>query len=78
MRRGIETSENVKCCAGTFIAQGRDTAETCIKNLALMDGKLYRRDFIDSYGKQEIARQVVAEGASSFIGRLSDSLPEVF
>ena len=50
LRRGIETSESVKCCGGTFISQNRDNAEKCVKNMASMDGKLYRRDFIRSYG----------------------------
>lgn len=50
LRRGIETSDSVKCCAGKFISQSRDNSEKCVKNMASMDGKLYRRDFIDSYG----------------------------
>ena len=50
LRRGIETSDSVKCCAGKFISQKRDNVEKCVKNMASMDGKLYRRDFIDSYG----------------------------
>lgn len=49
LRRGIETSANVKCCAGLFIAEKRDGTDEIIKNFASMDGKLYRRDFIRSY-----------------------------
>lgn len=51
LRRGLESSEHVKCCVGAFVMLERDGTE---KELAehpfSMDGKLYRRDFIDSYG----------------------------
>ncbi len=51
LRRGLESSEHVKCCVGAFVMLECDGTE---KELAehpfSMDGKLYRRDFIDSYG----------------------------
>lgn len=50
LRHDIEISESVKCCGGTFISQGRDNVEICVKKLASMDGKLCRCDFTRSYG----------------------------
>lgn len=49
---GINTSPQIKCCSGTFIQLGEKPEEQIPHqaDMVWMFGKLYRRDFIESYG----------------------------
>lgn len=51
LREGIQYSENVKCCAGTFYQLGETLQQivTHSEDMVWMFGKIYRRDFIDKY-----------------------------